>query len=249
LFYSPASPWLLGLWILWIVGTATLRNKPYDEHLPLSGRLLTLLLVVSLLVCARPPIFFNHYVLLLFPVLQLSTSAISGIFLRNEATRARFPGLCCIALACFALFRLDSSLLNWRQGATGTGMQIEARAIRDYVREGLGAKGAVVVWGWMPSVYVEDGRAPGTRHVISHFLCGNTRSATFLRRTFVNDIRTNKPEIILDTRSIDGLSLWLPATDFSELQTLLSREYTRLAPFRTQRGEVQIYRLRLDRSP
>jgi hypothetical protein len=50
----------------------------------------------------------------------------------------------------------------------------------------------------MPSLYVETGIAPGTRHAVCHFVIDPGPARQHLRASFFADIRRERPEVIVD---------------------------------------------------
>ncbi len=77
---------------------------------------------------------------------------------------------------------------------------------------------SMVVWGWMPALYVKTGLASATRHAISHFLIDEGPSRDFLRRQFMNDIRSSAPDVIVDAVA-SGCFLWFWQIEAARLES------------------------------
>ena len=88
----------------------------------------------------------------------------------------------------------------------------------------------MVVWGWMPGLYVETGIPPGTRHAVCHFVIDPGPSRDRLRASFLGDIQREAPDVIVDAIA-DGCFRWgwgrrERLDSFPELALLVQRDYT-----------------------
>ncbi len=126
----------------------------------------------------------------------------------------------------------------------------DAGAVRicDVVRKDMGIKGNLVIWGWMPAIYVVDGMGSGTCHAICHFLYGHTARAQFMRETFIQDIQASRPGAILDASGggVDSLFNAFDASHFPELWGILKAQYVLagVVPLTDFGYSVRIYRRR-----
>ena len=65
----------------------------------------------------------------------------------------------------------------------------------------------MVVWGWMPSLYVQTSVPPATRYVICHFLIDPGPAREHLRARFLADVQREKPDVIVDAVA-PGCFVW-----------------------------------------
>ena len=205
LFTSNVAPLLLAVLLGGTVAILRGRWRPHPRLWRSPEALGGIVLLASLFVCLRPWTGFDHYLLILVPSLQFLSAAVAAALLTGVELTPRMVRRIGVALGCFGvavgcvvLLRVDSLMEKiHKRMAMLDGSPSEAKIIRDHVRNTLGAKGPIVVWGFEPSIYVEDRRPAGTRHVETSFLYYKTPQGAFMRDSFMRDIRNSKPEIIL----------------------------------------------------
>ena len=248
LFTSNAAPLLLAVLsggvATVLCGRWRLRPRLWRSPEALGG----IVLLASLFVCVRPWTGFDHYLLIFVPSLQFLSAAVGAALLTGVEFTPQMVRRIGVALACFGVavgsvvvLRADSLMEKiHKRMAMLDGSPSEAKIIRDHVRNTLGAKGTIVVWGFAPSIYVEDRRPAGTRHVETSFLYYKTPQGAFMRGSFMRDIRKSKSEIILDCSYVDRCFGSFSAVEFPELNEFLQTDYVALEPFLPQ--EIPIYR-------
>jgi hypothetical protein len=101
----------------------------------------------------------------------------------------------------------------------------------------------ILVWGGFPSIYVETGRPPPTRHAIAHFLYGKNPSREYLRSTFMLDLLAERPQVIVDAheRNLDRVFDSDPISDFPALNDLVRSQFSLASRVETSTGPVEIY--------
>ena len=68
----------------------------------------------------------------------------------------------------------------------------------------------MVVWGWMPTLHVTTHLRSATRHTISHFLIDPGPSREVLRQQFIQEVRSNRPDVIVDAVASDCFTWYWP---------------------------------------
>lgn len=159
--------------------------------------------IITAVAVLKPPYLFSHYGILLFQPLTLLAGCILAAWKPNSLSLQgqRFPAI--LLILCFAgvhIAKLSPPILYshyWNQVRPDN----KGGALR-LVSDGMDAIApdikSLVVWGWMPSLYVEKGIAPATRHAICHFLIDPGPAQARLREGFLSDIRREKPDMIVD---------------------------------------------------
>jgi hypothetical protein len=110
----------------------------------------------------------------------------------------------------------------------------------------------LVVWGWMPALYVRTGMAPGTRHTVCHFVIDRGPAREHLRAGFLDDVRTERPEVIVDAIAAGCFRWGWGSTQrldsFPELFEFVQAHYDLVSELtideRNPREPVRIYALR-----
>ena len=150
-----------------------------------------------------PGIFFPHYLLLLLQPTSLVAACILGIWgaSRQPVVWARYTGVlfgvCMLGIPLAGVIpavRDAGKLYQLRKSVGSTPAREIVREIKSISPD---AK-RMAVWGWMPSLYVQTGIPPATRHAICHFLIEPSPARAHLRASFLADIRREKPELIID---------------------------------------------------
>jgi hypothetical protein len=170
-----------------------------------SDRARKLLLVTALLTGAnvvavlKPPFLFPHYEILLIQPLALLAGCTFVIWeIDGSAAPRRWLawGLM-VALQLQLIVPAISVMklpLAQRPGKDRDAAQLIVKHLDSICPDARG----MVVWGWMPSLYVQKPVPPATRHAICHFLIDPSPAREHLRAGFLADIRREKPDLIVD---------------------------------------------------
>jgi len=216
-----------------------------------------LLAVATLLSVLTPRTFHAHYHLLLFQPLALASACLLAIWRSPDGRDADRR----LALGVFAALVLGSSLLSIPAAAAGVRSTLALRQridatpearIASAIRTVAPAGQRLVAWGWMPALYVRTGMAPGTRHAVCHFVIDPGPARERMRATFLDDVRTERPDIIVDAVA-GGCFRWSwDRTDrlesFPELFEFVTAHYALVSEMTLDENEpqapVRIYALR-----
>src|SRR5262249_25758868 len=81
------------------------------------------------------------------------------------------------------------------------------RRLGTVIRQAAPSARKMAVWGWMPSLYVETGLVPATRHVVGHFVIDPSPGRSRLRTTLLQDLERERPDVIVDAVA-PGCFMW-----------------------------------------
>lgn len=235
----------LGPWVLGVIAAASIA-------LAISGsvaRLRSLALPAAVLAAAlfsilRSPYSFPHYQLLLVPPLALTTAAILATLadLRgDEKLCIRVAG---VAAGFTLLGGLGLAADQVRIRLAKPDQASEEQQVVTWIRGELRAEGSIAIWGWKPGIFVADRRPSATRHAIAHFLFSNSEPAAQLRRSFMADIQSAPPEIVLDSSACwrERAFQAPPLQDFEALFAFVSANYTQAGTIKASDGTIVVYR-------
>jgi hypothetical protein len=181
-----------------VVSLAVVAARRFRAHLDLW--LWTAAGVVAVVSGFR---FFGHYYLQLVPPLALlATGPIVNASKRTLAVVA-------IAVAVPAGFFAQKALSS-RLSRT----EIVARDLTAYVRRTVAPSDRILIWGHLPEVYWQSGRAPATRFATTGFLTGQSGgrppsltgmslAAPGAWTDFESDLRAHPPALVLDLAPAD----------------------------------------------
>jgi hypothetical protein len=199
-----------------------------------------------------PHVPFPHYQILLIGPLSVLAACTAAI--GSGAGRARPAALLAAASFTLLVFGLPMTGMGTavRNAATARAMRAglddtpERRIARMILAAAPGAH-RMVVWGWMPSLYVETGIAPGTRHAVGHFVIEPGPARPHLRATLLADVRRERPEVIVDAVAA-GCFRWTwgageRLASFPDLAAYVGRNYVLQVEQRLEPGgdPVRIY--------
>ncbi len=185
---------------------------PQSAAQRLAGVLALLGAVAALFCCIRPQTVFPHYRIWLIGPLLLS----AGVLLRQAVASAargwKFAAFACLlgpvamhAARYFEEWRFSQTeIARFTATADANPARFLARAIRTKAPNAR----TLAVWGWMPALYLESGLRCTTRHAIGHYLIEPGPSRDYLRSTFLADLRTERPDVIVDAVA-SGAFTWL----------------------------------------
>lgn len=260
---KPISPLLAGIGALFVAGACVkgpealrfMREKRWE--FALAG----ISLFAGIAVCVSPATQFDHYQLLLFTPSMLAIAAGTSLLVGGEAvtteSRCLSPNWA-LASACLGLPSLVMGM--WFSAAVVNDLRLMGdprevfpqRQIAEIVREATQPFRTVAIWGWEPCVYVDLGLPPATRHAINPFLNFDSPAAAFLRSRFLEDLRSSRPQVILDIAGVPAPAIAKPelSSSFPALNILLEASYDRVRAFsipatsRENTRETTIYVLR-----
>lgn len=181
-----------------------------------------LYLGVAVFSCIRPPHGFVHYHLFLIGPLLVALGMLGRtawpVGPPNPGDRLlRWPGM----VAAICLLGPVGALSAYHYGANAqlreylvtrrreADQRLPAVVAREIKHRAPGAS-TLVVWGWMPTLYLQSGLHSATRHTISHFLIDAGPQRDFLRRQFLQDVRAARPDVIIDAVSSDCFTWYWP---------------------------------------
>lgn len=223
LTHAPASAVLSGTLLFAAVWWAFRRPGWTHASLPLRQFLLiaVVLSAASVFAVLKPGQLFGHYQLLLFQPVVLVAACLLRIWLSDPTARTRLPGvLFAVLLLGFQLRAVPAAFRQARE-VWWLRAKVERaphrRILADLRTLAPAAKG-MVVWGWMPRLYVETGIPPATRHAICHFLIEPGPARDYLRASFLADIQREKPDVIVDAVA-SGCFRWMGWNATNRLQS------------------------------
>ncbi|HSO95152.1 MAG TPA: glycosyltransferase family 39 protein [Acidimicrobiia bacterium] len=181
-----------------VVSLAVLAARRFRDHLDLW--LWTAAGVVAVVSGFR---FFGHYYLQLLPPLALL--ATGPIVNASKRTLAVVAIVVAVPAGFFAQKALSSRLSR---------TEVVARDLTAYVRRAVPPSGRILIWGHLPEVYWQSGRAPATRFATTGFLTGQSGgrppnltgmslAAPGAWTDFEADLRAHPPALILDLAPAD----------------------------------------------
>jgi hypothetical protein len=192
-----------------------------------------LLTFASAFVCVRTGLHYDHYKLLMLPALALLTAATFVEWQKVEPSVATRVRISAVALLVFAVPRLHEAYHRFRFHFEYPPPEA-AQEIAAAINRGAPMARSLTVWGWNPSLYVETGIPPSTRHAVYHFLTRDTPARDFLRKTYMEDLRRSRSEVF-----IEGIQA--PLGSFPELEAFVRSNYHFWKKFETASGPVSIY--------
>lgn len=192
-----------------------------------------LLAFVSAYACVRTGLPYDHYQLLMLPALVLLTAATfvewSGVE-PNDTTRLR---IATVALLVFATLHLHEAYYRFRAHIDYPSPEESQQVSNAILRDAPSAR-SLTVWGWFPSLFVETGIPPSTRHAVYHFLILDTPSRDFLRKGFMEDFLRSGSEVFVEGGPI-------PLSSFPDLDAYVHDRFRLSQRMDTASGPVSIY--------
>jgi hypothetical protein len=108
-----------------------------------------------------------------------------------------------------------------------------------------GARGRLLVWGWMSELYVWPGWTPATRDQISYTQIWSSPLRNYYRERMMADLRRDPPDYILDSAVKDGFGVKDPEKEgiasFPELAQFLSENYVSISLAALETSCPQVY--------
>ncbi len=179
-----------------------------------TGLFAVLYLAITVYCCVRPPHGFGHYHIFLvgplFLAIGILFQAAARAGFRNGFLGTEHPGK--VAVLCLVVPVFVFSGYNYASGASlrqrlhdmraNAGGDLPAVVAREIERLAPEAS-TMVVWGWMPTLYVRSGLLSASRHTISHFLIDPGPSRERLRTQFLDDVIRERPDVVVDAVASD----------------------------------------------
>jgi hypothetical protein len=238
-------PWSLGLLLVWGAGLAMRRDWRRRAGLLGFASLAWVMFLVSWYVAARPVRLFGHYQFLLLPALVLLTArVVEGVRAGSRAGEfaSRFY---LAAVGLYLLLNLRPALVSLNHVLKEPNpSESAAKLVLSQIRRVAPGSRGILVWGWFPSLYVESGMPPPTRHVISHFLNGGSPSRDYLRSTYMADLVAERPQVFVDAHMtfLDSKFARDPVRKFPALDGYVRANFAWVCGIDTSLGPVDIYR-------
>ncbi len=213
LWHSQLNGLMAGLVALTVCGFFLRRRSGSDDSTRWLRLFTWLYLGTAVFCCIRPPHGFGHYHIFLIAPLFVT---VGMVLHRVLPDLPRLSGLrSVVAILCVAVPTTLLSLQHYREGA-GLRDHLRGRqrdADRSFVTivsqailRAAPDASQMVVWGWMPSLYVKTGLHCATRHTIGHFLIVPGPSRDHLRQQFLDDVVANEPQVIVDAVASDSFN-------------------------------------------
>jgi hypothetical protein len=238
------GPWSLGLLAIWGAGLALRRRWACQfDRLGVTA-LAWMMFLASWYVCARPTGNFEHYQFLLLPGLALLTAGTLGALDRDATISPAISKCVWVAIAAFLLMQMRPAFNIMRRVAQAPDSPVtDAKVVLSRIEKVAPGSQGILIWGWFPSLYVESGKPPPTRHAIAHFLYGTNPSREFLRSTFMLDLVAERPQVLVDAhnRRLDRIFNSNPITDFPALYDYVRAHFAWASHVDTSAGPVEIY--------
>jgi hypothetical protein len=158
-----------------------------------------LLAVANAFAVVKPKDIFPHYLIFLIQPITLLAGCVLVIVTAGFPKPAgRKLAMVTFVSCMFGLMLPDMSYKLWKTREVWLMREKkDLRIANEIDRVAPGAR-SMAIWGWMPSLHVQTGIAPATRHAISHYLIEPGPSQSHLRGSFMADIRREKPDLIVD---------------------------------------------------
>lgn len=195
----------------WLGPKLQMDNRPTGKFLLFS----LLYLATAFFVCIRPPYEFEHYhIFLIGPLLLMLGALIQRLQLPDSPSLISplWSRWKVAAIACTLIPVTGFSLLHYEAGSplrthlaelqNGPDERLPAR-VAEAIRRLSPKASTMVVWGWMPTLYIKTGLHSATRQTISHFLIDGGPSRNFIRQQFMADVIASHPDIIVDAVASD----------------------------------------------
>jgi len=167
----------------------------------------------TLYCCIRPPHGFGHYHIFLIGPLFLAAGLWIRRLTRLERSDASITWLPDRSVIVALL--VPVCLISGYNHVAGASLRLHLNGMRDNADRDLPAvvcreinrlapeASTMVVWGWMPTLYVRSGLFSATRHTISHFLIDPGPSRDLLREQFLREVLAAEPDVIVDAVASD----------------------------------------------
>ncbi len=171
--------------------------------------------------CLRPPFGFGHYHIFLINPLIVASGALLGTIQRDQgATPGRLGAMKIGRIACLLILpigllavvhtRQNSALRRYLTAKIADANQDFPATVVHEIRRLAPDASTMVVWGWMPGLYVRSGLSCVTRHTVGHFLIDPGPSQAVLREQFLAEVRGARPEVIVDAVASDCFTWYWP---------------------------------------
>jgi hypothetical protein len=184
-------------------------------------------------VCVRTGMPYDHYQLLMLPALVTLTAASFVEWSGVEPSVTSRLRIAAVALLVFAVPRLQEAGHRFRKH-TDYPPPEPTEQVAAAIRRADPAARSLTIWGWFPSLYIETGLPPSTRHGVYHFLTLDTPSRDYLRRSFMEDLRYSGSEIFVEGGPI-------PLSSFPELEAYVHSSFSLSQRLDTPSGQVSVY--------
>jgi hypothetical protein len=198
-----------------------------------NSRFPWILAFVSAYVCVRTGLAYDHYQLLMLPALVMLTAASFVEWGGVEASAMTRLRLVSVALLVFAMLRFHDAYYRFKARLEYPHPEPTEQVAAAIHRADPKAR-SLTIWGWFPSLYIEAGLPPSTRHGIYHFLTLDSPSRVFLRKSFMEDLRHSGSEIFVEGGPI-------PLSSFPELESYVHDNFSLSQRLDTPSGQVSVY--------
>jgi hypothetical protein len=218
------------------------------------------LVLAGCLSILAPGRHYHHYLLFLVPTLPFAATAIA------RETFARQPGWHVLAesrtnvlVAAVALVMLPSAIweaatspaLSAQGAMLANGLRLHAPRVLGWLRPDKDDR--LIVFGYMPYIYVDAAMQSGTRETLSETVVGyrERMDRAYYRHRFIAEMDERRPAIFIDAVAPGSFLYRNPALmgpqTFPALAERLARDYERVPPSPTKAACMQTY-LRRDRA-
>jgi hypothetical protein len=243
-YWSQLNGLMAAVFVLAVLLVVSMRRGPgpADRHVAWTGGFAVLYLAITVYCCVRPPHGFGHYHIFLvgplFLTIGLLLRAVSRAGGQNGLIATERPGRAAVLCLVVPVFIISG--YNYVSGASlrqrlhdmraNAGGDLPAVVTREIGRLAPEAS-TMVVWGWMPTLYVRTGLLSASRHTISHFLIDPGPSRERLRTQFLEDVVRERPDVVVDAVASDCF-VWnwdVPASgieSFPEFAAYVHANYT-----------------------
>jgi hypothetical protein len=238
------APWSLVLLATWGAGLATRGNWIRRFEWLGFGSLAWAVFLISWCVCCRPEESFEHYQFLLLPGMVLLTAGTLGALQGDTPAWAAVSRCFFGGVAAYLVLNLIPAVSSMREMMTEPyPPAADAKLVLSRIEEVAPGSQGIAIWGWFPSLYVESGKPPATRHAIPHFLYGKNPSRDYLRSTYMADLLAERPQVFVDAhiRRLDRYFARDPISKFPALYDYVRANFTRACSVDTSSGPVEIY--------
>jgi len=213
-----------------------LRRKSAASPSRNPGLLVAIYLAIAIYCCVQPPHGFGHYHLFLIgPLLLALGCLLQGVdasLRRSPARDALLAGALLAPIFVLGLHHREANadlreLLARRKAHPERDF---ALVVARETQRVAPPHARLMVWGWMPSLYLQTGMPCVTRHTSGHFLITPGPQRDALRAQFLAELQEARPEVFVDAVCSDTFTWFWPVErsgleSFPELAAHVRKNY------------------------
>jgi hypothetical protein len=182
---------LLGVLLLAGIASFRYRSAGISRFQRINGIFASIFLSVSLYAVMQSGNKFTHYLLyLLIPFTYLVVYILSNVM---QPIRLYLLGLLVLGATVQGSYNII------KRKAEDPPLYTLDKKVVEYIRKNSTPSDKIIIWGWDDHLYIRSGRPPGYRYTSTGKLFVQSTLLEQRKQHFLNDLRTNKPSLFLDT--------------------------------------------------